>query len=198
MGDQTCAGKTSRTSAGNSDFNVFHFPTGDLARVDQAGGSDDRRAVLVIVEDRNVEIVTQTAFNDEAFRRLDVLQIDATKSRADIADRGDELLDLFRRDFDVDRIHIRETFEKDRLALHNRLRRHRAKITQTQNGRAVGNHGNHIAFGGIVVSEVFILGDGQNRHSNARRISERQIALGRHWLGCDDGKLSRNRIFVES
>ena len=121
MGDQTCAGKSRRTSAGNGDFHVFHFATSNLAGVDQACRCDDCRAVLVVVKNRYDEIIAQTTLNNEAFRSLDVLQIDTAKGRADIPNCGDKFLDFLGRHFDVNRVNIRKTLEKDRFALHDRL-----------------------------------------------------------------------------
>ena len=54
-------------------------------RVDQAGGGDDGGAVLVVMEDRNVHQFAQALLDDEAFRRLDVLEIDAAPAGAEIA-----------------------------------------------------------------------------------------------------------------
>ena len=52
---------------------------GEVHRVDQAGRGDDRRAVLVVMEDRNVHQLAQALLDDEAFRRLDVFEIDAAE-----------------------------------------------------------------------------------------------------------------------
>ena len=49
-------------------------------RVDQAGGGDDRGAVLVVVEHRDVHQLAQPLLDDEALRRLDVLEVDAARS----------------------------------------------------------------------------------------------------------------------
>ena len=51
-------------------------------RVDQRGEDDDRRAVLVVVEDRDVELGAQPALDLEAARRRDVLEVDARRSPA--------------------------------------------------------------------------------------------------------------------
>ena len=61
---------------------------GEMERVDQAGGGDDRGAVLVVVEDRDVHQLAQPALDDEAVRRLDVLEIDAAEGRPEIAHRS--------------------------------------------------------------------------------------------------------------
>ena len=52
---------------------------GQVQRVDQPGGGDDRGAVLVVMEDRDVHQLAQPLLDDEALRRLDVLEIDAAE-----------------------------------------------------------------------------------------------------------------------
>ena len=56
---------------------------GQLQRVDQAGERDDRGAVLVVVENRDVHQLAQPAFDDEAVGRADVLEVDAAEGRAE-------------------------------------------------------------------------------------------------------------------
>ena len=66
----------------------LHVAAGEVQRVDQAGGGDDRGAVLVVVEDRDVHQLAQALLDDEAVRRLDVLEIDAAEGRAEDSARS--------------------------------------------------------------------------------------------------------------
>ena len=63
-------------------FHVGDILADDTQAVEDAGGDDDRRAVLIVVEDGNIEQLFELVLDDEAVRRLDVLEIDA-------AERGD-------------------------------------------------------------------------------------------------------------
>ena len=84
-------------------------------------------------------------------------------------------------DFQVDRVDIGEALEQHGLAFHHRLGGQRAQIAQAQDRRAVGDHRDEIALGGIVVGRVGSLGDGAHRHGHARRIGEarsRCVAIG--------------------
>ena len=76
---------------------------GQLQRVDQAGRGDDGGAVLVIVEHRNVEQFAQSLLDDETFRRLDVLEVDAAPAFAEQFDTVDELVRILGRDLQIDR-----------------------------------------------------------------------------------------------
>jgi hypothetical protein len=58
------------------------------AGIDQAGGADDGGAVLVVMEDRDVHQLAQALLDDEALRRLDVLEVDAAEGRAEHSARN--------------------------------------------------------------------------------------------------------------
>jgi hypothetical protein len=49
--------------------------------VEYSGADDDRSAVLIVVEDRNLHALAQLALDLEALRRLDVFEVDAAKGR---------------------------------------------------------------------------------------------------------------------
>ncbi len=153
--------------------------------------------MLVVVKDRNVQKLAQPLLDDEAFRRLDVLEIDAAPALAQELDAIDEGVRILRRDLEIDGIDVGEAFEQDRLAFHHRLRRERAAIAQPEDGGAVGDDGDEIALGGVIVGAAFILGDRQHRHGDARRIGQRQVALGRHRLGRHDFELARAALAME-
>ena len=170
---------------------------GEIERVDQAGGGDDGGAVLVVMEDGDVHQLAQALLDDEAFRRLDVLEIDAAEGRAEIAHRVDELVGVLGVDFEIDRIDVGEALEQHRLAFHHRLRGQRAEIAEAEDGGAVGDDGDEVRARRIVVGLGRVLGDGQHRHGDAGRIGQRQVALRRHRLGRDDLELARPPLRVE-
>jgi hypothetical protein len=72
-----------------------------------------------------------------------------------------------------------------------------AAVAEAENGGAVGDHGDEIALGRVVVRARLVLGDGQHRNGNAGRIGERKIALRRHRLGGDDFELTRPALAVK-
>ena len=170
---------------------------GEVERVDQAGRRDDGGAVLVVMEHRNVEQLPQPLLDDEALRRLDVLEVDAAPALAEQLDAIDDLVGVLGRHFEVDGIDVGEALEQHRLAFHHRFRRQRAAIAEAEDGGAVGDDGDEIALGGVVVGAVFVLGDGQHRDGDAGRIGQRQVALGRHRLGGHDLELAGAALAVE-
>ena len=191
------ASDAGRAGAVADKFRRFDLAAGEFERVDQAGGGDDRGAVLVVMEDRNVEQLAQLLLDDEAFRRLDVLEIDAAPALAEQFYAIDELVGIFGRNFEIDGIDIGEALEQDRFAFHHRLCRQRAAIAEAENGGAVGDHRDEIALGRVVVGLGFVLGDSEHRNGDAGRISKREVPLRRHRLGGHDFELSRAALAVK-
>ena len=118
---------------------------GEVHGVDHAGGGDDGGAVLVVVEDGNVHQFAQALLDDEALRRLDVLEIDAAERRPEKSHGVDEFVGVFGVDFEIDGIDVGEALEQHRLAFHHRLGGERAEIAEAENGGAVGDDGDQVA-----------------------------------------------------
>ncbi len=161
-----------------------------VQRVDQTGGRNDRRAVLVVVEHRNVHDLAQPLFDDETFGRLDVFQVDAAEGGAEKAHAVDEFVDILGVDFQIDCIDIGKALEQHGLAFHHRLGGERAEIAEAQDRCAVGNDRDHIAAGRVVIGRGRIGGDRLDRNGNAGRIGKRKVALRRHRLGGRDFQLA--------
>ncbi len=99
---------------------------------EQGGEGDDRRAVLVVVEDRDVEALLEPALDLEAARRRDVLEVDAAVGRGDPRHRVDDLVDGAGLHADGHGVDVGEVLEEHRLALHDghggeRARRRRGR-----------------------------------------------------------------------
>ena len=179
-------GDAGSAGAVQDDAHVLDLLSRDFQRVQQAGRTDHRRAVLVVVEHRNVHQLFQALLDDEAFRRLDVLKVDAAKGWPHQPDRIDDLFRVLGVQLDVDGVHIGEALEEHRLALHHRLRGQRAQIAHAEDRGAVRDDRDHIALDGIVIGRLGLVGDGLHRHRHPRRIGQRQIPLRRHRGRGDD------------
>jgi hypothetical protein len=82
--------------AGHNDRNILESLAHNLQGIEDARQYNDRGAVLVVVEDRDLQLVTQPALDLEAPRRRDVLKIDSTEGRLDRFDKTNDLLDIGR------------------------------------------------------------------------------------------------------
>ena len=126
--EQFDTGDGGGAGAVHDQLGLAQFPAGEVAGVDQAGGGDDRGAVLVVMEDRDIHQFAQPLLDDEAFRRLDVFQIDAAEAGPEEADGVDEFIDVLGADLEIDTIDVSEALEERDLAFHDRLGRDRAQV----------------------------------------------------------------------
>ena len=190
-------GDARRAGAVDDELRRLDVAAGEMERVDEAGRGDDRRAVLVVMEDGDVHQLAQALLDDEALRRLDVLEVDAAEGRRQVAHAVDDRVRVLGADLEVEGVDVGEALEQHRLAFHHRLRGDGAAVAEAEDRGAVRDHRDEVALGGVVEGEVRVLGDRQHRHRDARRIGERQIALRRHRLRRHDLELARPPMRVE-
>ena len=126
---------------------------------------------------RNIESLLQTLLNGEAFRGLDVLEVNATECRSDLLDGLTELVRVFLVDFYIEDINASVYLEQQSLAFHDRLSTHCADVTKTKNGGAVTDYSDKIALICVLVNVVRILLNLQTRIGNAWRISKTEVCL---------------------
>jgi hypothetical protein len=89
-----CAGHAGGARTNDHYGDVLGTLADDPQGVEQRGQHDDRRAVLVVVEDRDVELRAQPPLDLEAPRGGDVLEVDASEVRSHSPDEGDDLVDV--------------------------------------------------------------------------------------------------------
>ena len=127
---------------------------GDLEGVGERGEGDHGGAVLVVVEDRDVEPLLEAVLDLEATRRRDVLEVDAAEARREPDDGLDDLVDVGGREADRYAVDAAELLEEDGLALHHRHRRGRADVAETEHRRAVTDDGDRVGHPGVVLGQA--------------------------------------------
>ena len=150
--------------------------------VEQAGGDDDRRAVLVVVKHWDVQKLAKLLLDREAFRCLDVFEVDAAEGRRQRPDDADDLFGIGGVDLDIEDVDVGKALEQQTLALHHRLAGLRAEVAETENGAAVADDADQIAFGGVLVRLLGIVGDFLDRDGDARGVGQAQVVLGQAGL----------------
>ena len=191
------AGECGSTRARCDDLDVRQGFSCKLQPVQDGCGDDDRRAVLVVMEDGYAHLLLQPLLHLEAFRRLDVLEVDAAEGGLERRDGAHHALDIGRVDLDVEHVDAGEFLEQDRLAFHHRLGGQRADIAEAEHRGAVGDHADEIGAAGIVGGKGGVVADRQAGRGDAGRIGKRQVALVAERLRRLDLQLSGHRIFVE-
>src|SRR6185503_287390 len=185
-----------RAGAGDDQPYISYFLVYDFQAIQYRSPDDDRGAVLVVVEHRDLHARAQLALHDEALGRLDVLQVDAAEGRLEARDDVDQLVRIALVDLDVEAVDAGEFLEENRLAFHHRLCGERADRAEAQHRRAVGDHRDQVGARGEIdrlgrVAHDLLAGD---RH--AGRIGEREVALVDELLGGVDRDLAGARQAV--
>ena len=81
--EQLDTGDGGRARAVHDQLRVPQLTSRQVTCVDQPGSGDNRGAVLVVVEDRDVHQLAQPLLDHEALGRLDVFQVDAAEPGAE-------------------------------------------------------------------------------------------------------------------
>ena len=108
-------------------------------RVEERGGYDDCRSMLVIVEDRHIQSFLEFRFDVETARRSDVFEVDAAERRRNVRDDIDDLVRIAFGNADRERLDTSQRLEQDRFALHHRQCCFGADIAESEDGRSIGH-----------------------------------------------------------
>src|SRR5690606_22530600 len=102
-------------------LHLSDFLADDCQPIDESRRDADGRAMLIIMENWNIHALAQLALDMEAFRCLDVLEIDPAKSGLKTGNDVHQLVRILFVDFDVEHIDTCELLEEHGLAFHYRL-----------------------------------------------------------------------------
>ena len=175
-----------RAAAVDDHLDLVHLAAGQAAGVEQRRAAADRRAVLVIMEYRNVADLLEAALDLEAARSGDVLKIDAAERAGDQLNRAHDLVNILGCNAERERIDIRERLEQRALALHDRHAGERADIAQTKHSRAVRDDRNEIVAARVFIAEGRIVLDLEARLGYAGRVGDGKIVLAVHLTAGND------------
>ena len=191
-------GDGGRAGAGEHDLDLSDVLADHFERVEQGGAGDDGGAVLVVVEDRNRERLPERFLDQEAFRRLDVLEVDAANSRLQQLAEPDDILRVLGVDLEVEDIDVRELLEQVALAFHHRLAGERADISQAEHRSTVRHDGDEVALRRVGICLVGVPLDLEAGLRDTGRVRESQIPLVRERLRrnyCDLARAAGPVIF---
>jgi hypothetical protein len=166
--DTGCAGP------GHHGAKLAELLAGHPGRAAQRGQRHDRGAVLVVMEDRDVEQRPEPVLDLEAARRRDIFQVDAAETRRERGHSGYDLVDAGAGQADGHGVDAGEPLEQQRLALHHRHRGRRTDVAQAEHGRAIGDDGDRVGHPGVIGGQLGLLGDRGAHPGDPRRVRHRQ------------------------
>ena len=115
-------------SAGDHHAHVGEVFLHHTQTVQNGGGTDNRRAVLVVMEHGNVHTLAQLLLNIETFRRFDVFQVDAAEGRLQRRHHVDEFIRVQFVHFDIEDVDTGKFLKQNALPFHHRLTGQRANV----------------------------------------------------------------------
>ena len=161
--------------AGDDDRTILRLLVDELEAVGETGKGHHRRAVLVIVEDRDVETFLQRVLDGEARRCGDVLEVDAPEGRGDSLDGLDDLLGVLRVEADRETVNAGELLEQQRLALHHRHGCFGTDVAEAEHGSAVADDGDGVLLDRVVVGLGDVVVDGHAHSGDARGVRHGEV-----------------------
>ncbi|CAH0327595.1 hypothetical protein SRABI128_06262 [Microbacterium sp. Bi128] len=159
--EQRDDGGAGGADARNDNPDLGEFFVHDAQGVGQGCQRDDCGSVLVVVEDRDVELLAEPGFDLEAARSGDVLKVDPAVDRGERLDDPDDFLRVLGVQADRPGVDVGELLEERGLAFHDRQCGGRADVAEAQDGGAVGDDGDGVAFDGQVPGGLRVFRDRQ-------------------------------------
>ena len=168
-------GDARRPRAVDHDGKIFGFLAREFKSVPECRRRDDRRAVLVVVKDGNVELFFESALDCETARSRNIFEVDAAETAFEQLYRADNFFGIFGTDAERNGVDAAERLKQRALAFHNGHARLGADIAQSQHGGAVGNDGNGVPSARERKALFGIFFDRQTGLGNPRRVGERKF-----------------------
>ena len=98
----------------------------------------------------------------------------------------DDVLRVLGADLEVEHVDVGELLEEVRLSLHHRLAGERPDVAEAEHRGAVGDDGDEVAAGRVLVGVLGVLLDLEAGLGDAGRVGEGEVALVVERLGGDD------------
>ena len=147
------------TRAVDDDGDIFDLLARKLERVEHGCHRDDRRTVLVVVEDRDIAHLLEPLFDLKAAGRGDIFEVDAAEAPRKEGNGLDDLVDVLRTDAEREGVHVAEGLEESALALHDGHARFGTDIAEAEDCRAVRDDRHEVGTAGVDVRKIDVLTD---------------------------------------
>src|SRR6185437_6042599 len=115
--------------------------------------------MLIVMHHGYLQRFTQHPLDIKTFRGPDIFQVDSPKGGLQCLDDLYETLGILLIDLDIEYIDVSKYLEQYSLSLHDRFRRFRPDIPQSQHRRPIADHGHEVALGGILINIIDVFMD---------------------------------------
>ena len=146
--------------------------------------------MLVVVEDGDVQRLSQPALDLEAARRGDVLEVDAAEDGRERDDGAHDLVDVLRGEADREGVDAAELLEQHRFSLHDRQSRLGPDVAEPEHRGPIGDDGNRVLLDREGPHLRGIRGDCTRDSGDAGRVRHRQVVTSLEWCAWRDLELA--------
>jgi hypothetical protein len=146
--------------------------------------------VLIVVEDGDVGGLLETAFDLEASRGGDILEVDSAEGRRQELHGPHDLVRVLRVQADGEGIHPCEGLEEHALALHHGHGGFCADVAQTEDGRPVGDDRHQVPTPRVEVDQRGVAMDLAAGLCDPRRVGRGEVVFARHFDPARDLELT--------
>ena len=170
-------GRTGSAGAVLHDLDIFQPLANNLEGVEHAGQHDNRGAVLVVMEYRDIQVAPSSASISKHSGLRISSRLMPPKSRSDGLDSGNNFLAGGSIQADGERIDTAELLKQNALAFHDRQTSFGADVAQAQHSSTVCDNCHGAALEGVFIHIVRVrldlaaglrnaggVGSGQGRH----------------------------------
>src|SRR5262249_35493258 len=167
-----------RSDAGDDHSQLLWTLTNDPKGVQQRRQDNHGGPMLIIVEDRDLEVLTEPLFDLEAAGRGDVLEVDAPEDRGEQLHGLNDLVAVLGGQADREGVDAGKLLEEHRLAFHHRQRRLGTDVAQTKDRSAIGHHGHRVVLHREGKGTLAVVPNGQTHPGDPRGVSHRKVVPG--------------------
>ncbi len=178
--NQTADRHIRRACANERDLHFTNFLADHFQGVDQTSERHRRRALLIVVPDRNFALLAERVKNAKTFRIRNVFEVDAAKTGLQEFHRFDDLVRVFGVEHQRKTIHAAEILVEQGLAFHHRHTGFGSNVAETQDARAIADDGDGVPFVRVLIHEFRVGLNRLARRGDAGRIPNREIAKIAH------------------
>src|SRR5262249_21143776 len=167
-----------RSDAGDDHSQLLWTLTNDPKGVQQRRQDNHGGPMLIIVEDRDLEVLTEPLFDLEAAWRGDVLEVDAPEDRGEQLHGLNDLVAVLGGQADREGVDAGKLLEEHRLAFHHRQRRLGTVVAQTDDRSAGGHDGYRVVLHREGKSTLTVVPNGQTHPGHTRGVSHGEVVPG--------------------
>jgi len=148
---------------------------GEVEGIEQGRGGHDRRAVEILVKDRDGQRGPRAVVDLQTLGRPDVLEVDSAEGRLEHAHGVDDRPRVIRVQLEIEDVDVRQPLEEQRHPFLDRLGGQGPHVSQARHGGTVGHNRDEVAARRVAPGRPGIAGDDAGRKNRAGQVGQANL-----------------------